>query len=84
MPDRGTLLIGGQRLVADVEVEAGVPVLSKIPVLNRLFTNRSTIKDERTLLILIKPTILIQSEEEEQNFPGLLQNPQQYSVGQRY
>jgi len=84
VPDRGTLLIGGQRLVADVEVEAGVPVLSKIPVLNRLFTNRSSIKDERTLLILIKPTILIQSEEEEQNFPGLLQNPQQYSVGQRF
>ncbi len=84
VPDRGTLLIGGQRLVRDTEIEAGVPILSKIPVLNRLFTNTSKVKDERTLLILIKPTIIIQSEEEELNFPGLLQNPQQFSVGQRF
>ena len=83
VPDRGTLLLGGQRLSADVEVEAGVPVLSKIPLINRLFTNTSTIKDERTLLILIRPTIIIQSEEEEALFPGLLQNPQQYGVGSR-
>jgi len=83
VPDRGTLLIGGQRLVADTEVEAGVPILSKIPILNRLFTNTSTVKDERTLLILIKPTIIIQSEEEELNFPGLLQDPQQFGVGRR-
>ena len=83
VPDRGTLLLGGQRIVADTEIEAGVPVLSKIPVLNRLFTNTSTVKDERTLLILIKPTIIIQSEEEELNFPGLLQNPQQYGIGHR-
>lgn len=81
VPDRGTLLLGGQRLMADVEVEAGVPVLSKIPVLNRLFTNRSTVKDERTLLILVKPTIIIQSEEEEQMFPGLLQESKQLGVG---
>ena len=84
VPDRGTLLIGGQRLVADTQIEAGVPVLSKIPVLNRLFTNTSTVQDERTLLILIKPTIIIQSEEEEQVFPGLLQDPQKYGVGHRF
>lgn len=83
VPDRGTLLLGGQRLAADVEVESGVPVLSKVPVLNRLFTNTSTIKDERTLLILIRPTIIIQAEEEENLFPGLQQNPQQYGVGSR-
>ena len=84
VPDRGTLLLGGQRIVADVEVEAGVPVMSKIPVLNRLFTNRSTVKDERTLLILIKPTIIIQSEEEENLFPGLLQNPQQFGMNNAF
>jgi type II secretory pathway component GspD/PulD (secretin)/tetratricopeptide (TPR) repeat protein len=83
VPDRGTLLLGGQRLAADVEVEAGVPVLSKIPYLNRLFTNSSTIKDERTLLILIRPTIIIQSEEEELHFPGLNQDPQRYGIGSR-
>jgi type II secretory pathway component GspD/PulD (secretin) len=72
VPDQGTLLMGGQRLVTEFEVETGVPVLSKIPILNRFFTNRLESKEEQTLLILVKPTILIQNEEEERNFPGLL------------
>ncbi|MDH3584266.1 MAG: hypothetical protein OER86_08625, partial [Phycisphaerae bacterium] len=75
VPDKGTLLMGGQRIAVDIDVEAGVPVLSKVPVLNRLFTNRATVKDERTLLILIKPTILMQSEKEQQLFPGMDQSP---------
>jgi len=81
VPDKGTLLLGGQRLVGEVEVESGVPVLSKIPFINRLFTNRSTTRDERTLLILIKPTIIIQAEEEERLFPGLQQAPGLYPIG---
>jgi type II secretory pathway component GspD/PulD (secretin)/tetratricopeptide (TPR) repeat protein len=72
IPDQGTILLGGQRFVEEVEVESGVPVLSKIPILSRFFSNRIDVKTERTLLILLKPTILIQNEEEELNFPGLL------------
>lgn len=72
VPDQGTVLLGGQRLVNEYVTETGVPVLSKIPILNRFFTNRVESKEEQTLLILIKPTILIQNEEEERNFPGLL------------
>jgi len=72
VPDQGTVLLGGQRLVDEVEVETGVPVLSKIPVLSRFFSNRLDSREERTLLVLVKPTILIQNEEEERNFPGLL------------
>ena len=64
-------LLGGQRLVTEAESESGVPVLSKIPILNRFFTNRVITKSEQTLLILVKPTVLIQNEEEERNFPGL-------------
>jgi type II secretory pathway component GspD/PulD (secretin) len=71
VPDQGTLLIGGQRLTTESEVESGVPVLSKIPILNRLFTNRIETKEEQTLMILIKPTILIQNEEEQRQFPGI-------------
>jgi len=84
VPDKGTLLLGGQRLVGDIEIEAGVPVLSKIPVIKRLFTNRTKVKDERILLILIKPTIIIQAEEEETLFPGLQQNPSQYNIGRQF
>lgn len=71
VPDQGTILLGGQRLLTEVEVETGVPVLSKIPIISRFFTNRIESTEEQTLLILLKPTILIQNEEEERNFPGL-------------
>ena len=72
IPDQGTVLLGGQRMIEEVEVETGVPVLSKIPILSRFFSNRIDSKTEKTLLVLLKPTILIQNEEEEVNFPGLL------------
>jgi type II secretory pathway component GspD/PulD (secretin) len=71
VPDEGTVLLGGQRMVTELQIETGVPVLSKIPILNRFFTNRIESKTEQTLLILVKPTVLIQSEQEEKHFPGI-------------
>lgn len=71
VPDRGTLLLGGQTLMGEVERESGVPVLSKIPFLKRLFTNRGTARDQQILLILIKPTIILQREIEQNSFPLL-------------
>lgn len=74
VPDGGTLLIGGQKLASETEVEAGVPILSKIPILKRAYSSRSTVKDEQTLLMLIKPKIFIQSEQEEIAFPSFGRN----------
>ncbi len=71
MPDKGTILLGGQRFVNEIEVEEGVPLLSKIPFINRFFTNRLTNKEEKTLLILIRPEIIITQENEDILFPGL-------------
>jgi type II secretory pathway component GspD/PulD (secretin) len=71
VPDGATLLLGGQTLAAETTREQGVPVLSKIPFLKRLFTNRATAQDEQVLLILVKPTILIQREQELKQFPQL-------------
>ena len=71
VPDGGTLLLGGQKLVGEVEKEMGVPGLSKIPLVNRLFSNRSKVMDESVLLILIKPKIILQTEEEDSRFGGL-------------
>jgi type II secretory pathway component GspD/PulD (secretin) len=62
VPDGGTLLLGGQKIAAEVTKEVGVPFLSKIPLLGRLFTNRSTVRDQRVLLVLVKPTIILQEE----------------------
>jgi general secretion pathway protein D len=71
VPDGGTVLLGGLKQVGEVEIEAGVPILSKIPILKRAFTNTSTVKDTQTLLILLKAKILIQKEAEEEAFPTL-------------
>ncbi len=74
VPDRATLLLGGQRITADVEREAGVPVLSKLPFLGRLFSNRSKIKDNLILLILVKPTIILREEAESKAIAAMESN----------
>jgi type II secretory pathway component GspD/PulD (secretin) len=71
VPDGGTLLLGGQTLAGETEREIGVPILSKIPILKRLFTSRSMAKDEQILLILCRPTIIMQREIEQKQFPLL-------------
>lgn len=71
IPDKGTALLGGQRTATEVDVETGVPVLSKLPLINRFFTNTATAKQESSVLVLLRPKILIQSEMEEDAFPGL-------------
>jgi type II secretory pathway component GspD/PulD (secretin) len=65
IPDRGTVFLGGLTLTAQAEREAGVPILSKIPIISRFFSNRSEVQDKRILLILVKPTIVLQNEAEE-------------------
>ena len=69
VPDGGTLVLGGLKQSAEVEREKGVPLLSKIPIIQRLFDNRGSMHDEEVLLLLIKPTIIIQKEEERRAFP---------------
>jgi general secretion pathway protein D len=69
VPDGGTLLLGGQTLSTEVDREMGVPLLNKIPVISRAFSNRGVSRDEQTLLILIKPKIIIHDEEEKLQFP---------------
>jgi Flp pilus assembly secretin CpaC/tetratricopeptide (TPR) repeat protein len=71
VPDGGTLLIGGQKLGAEVNKEAGVPGLSKMPVFGRLFSNRSKVKDQDILLVLVKPSIILQEEAEREYFAPL-------------
>jgi type II secretory pathway component GspD/PulD (secretin) len=65
VPDRGTVLLGGQTLTASKQKEAGVPILSKVPILGRFFSNSSDVQDKRILLILVKPTIVLKEEAEE-------------------
>jgi len=64
VPDGGTLLLGGNKRFGETEVETGVPILNKVPFLRRIFNNRASLRTNSNLLILIRPKILIQSEEE--------------------
>lgn len=66
VPDRGTVLLGGLTLTAIREVEAGVPILNKIPLINRFFSNRSKVDDKSILLVLVKPSVIIRDEAEQE------------------
>ncbi|MCE5326497.1 MAG: hypothetical protein LLG01_08780 [Planctomycetaceae bacterium] len=69
VPDGGTLLLAGLKQAGQRERELGVPILSKIPIINRLTNNRGMLRDDDVLMVLIKPKIIIQQEEEQLAFP---------------
>lgn len=67
VPDKGTLMIGGLGSINKSNVTSGIPILSKIPVLKRLFSRDQKSNKKSNLVILLKPTIIIK-EEQEANF----------------
>jgi general secretion pathway protein D len=64
VPDGGTVLLGGIKRMTEVRRENGVPMLSKLPYLNRLFNNVAIGKASESLMMMVTPRIIIQSEEE--------------------
>lgn len=70
VPDKGTLMIGGLGSITKTNLTTGIPILSKIPILKRLFSTDQKSNKKSNLVILLKPTIIIK-EEHEANFFGL-------------
>ncbi|MEM9364776.1 MAG: hypothetical protein AAGD07_02195 [Planctomycetota bacterium] len=64
VPDGGTILLGGIKRMSEGRVERGVPFLSKIPYVSRLFRNVGVGRDARSLMLMVTPRIIIQEEEE--------------------
>lgn len=64
VPDGGTILLGGIKRLSEGRNEVGVPVLSKIPYVNRLFRNQATARTASSLMLMVTPRIIIQEEEE--------------------
>tara|TARA_R110002049_G_scaffold27321_2_gene94010 strand:- start:77696 stop:81205 length:3510 start_codon:yes stop_codon:yes gene_type:complete len=64
VPDGGTILLGGIKRLAEGRQERGMPMLSKIPYLSRLFRNTAVGRDARSLMLMVTPRIIIQEEEE--------------------
>jgi general secretion pathway protein D len=65
VPDGGTVLLGGIKRLSEGRQEDGVPVLDKIPYLNRLFKNVGIGRTTQSLMMMVTPRIIIQEEEEE-------------------
>ncbi|MBM4055194.1 MAG: hypothetical protein FJ264_11120 [Planctomycetes bacterium] len=64
VPDKGTLMIGGLGSLNNEDATSGVPVLSKIPIIKKLFTRDQKTRNKSNLIILLKPTIIIKEEQE--------------------
>ncbi|HTQ40175.1 MAG TPA: hypothetical protein VMJ32_14205 [Pirellulales bacterium] len=69
VPDGGTVLLGGIKRLSEGRIEEGVPVLSKLPYINRLFRNTGIGRTTTSLMMMVTPRIIIQ-EEEENNLIG--------------
>ena len=65
VPDGGTVLLGGIKRLSEGRTEYGVPILDKIPYLDRLFKNVGIGRDTSSLMMMVTPRIIIQEEEED-------------------
>jgi general secretion pathway protein D len=65
VPDGGTILLGGIKRLNESRVERGVPLLSKLPYINRLFRNVGIGREATSLMLMVTPRIIIPAEEEE-------------------
>ncbi len=68
VPDRGTLMITGFKDILMRDMQAGVPFLEHIPVLNFFFTRKGKVDERRRLLMLVTPEIIDLAEHEDQQF----------------
>jgi len=65
VPDGGTVLLGGIKRLQEGRNERGIPLLSKIPYISRLFKNVGIGRTTQSLMMMVTPRIIIQEEEED-------------------
>ena len=70
VPDGGTVLMGGIKRLQEGRNEVGVPFLSNIPYVNRLFKNVGIVHTTNHLMMMVTPRIIIQKEIEEDAVGG--------------
>ena len=58
------MLLGGIKRLSEARNERGIPLLSKIPYINRLFKNVGIGRETRSLMMTVTPRIIILEEEE--------------------
>ena len=70
MPDGGSMMLGGMRLLERVNQQSGVPILSQIPILSFFFSRQAQVIQHRKILILIRAKIILSDEYEPLLVPG--------------
>jgi general secretion pathway protein D len=73
VPDGGTILLGGVKRLQEGRTERGVPLLSKVPYISRLFKNVGIGRGTQSLMLMVTPRIIIQEEEEDKLGLGAIQ-----------
>ena len=74
VPDGGTILLGGVKRMTETRDEEGIPFLSNIPYVNRLFKNVGIGRTTTNLMMMVTPRIIIQAEEEAKQIGTTLEN----------
>ncbi len=76
--DGDSIILGGFIRNANTKTKSGVPILMNIPLLGSLFSSRSSSKDRKELLVLMRPTVLktpdiaaLTSMQEKSRMPGV-------------
>lgn len=64
IPDGGTMMLGGMRLVERQNLRSTVPLLGSLPGLGWLFSRNGTSVQNRKILILVKASIVLMDEHE--------------------
>jgi Flp pilus assembly secretin CpaC/tetratricopeptide (TPR) repeat protein len=62
LPDGGTMMLGGMRLVERQNMRSSVPLIGSLPGLSWLFSRKGTSVQNRKILILIKARIILMDE----------------------
>ena len=76
--DRETIILGGFIRNSDTKGKSGVPLLKDIPLLGALFSSKTSSKERKELIVLMRPTVLrtpelaaMQVTEEKKRLPGV-------------
>ena len=68
VPNGGTVLLGGFKSLNEAKYTSFFPILGQLPILNNLFRRKATLKEERSLVILLSVRIVDLRGEEDRKF----------------
>ena len=68
IPDGGTVLVGGLKRTITQESRSGIPVLSRLPILDLLVGRKGNARMQSNLFVLISAKITVIRDEEEKRF----------------